>query len=148
MTLVVLLFFANSLMGCRSKTELVLVSSGQSTKKIEVGNAKVFSLQYIHSVEKTPVIENFRIEDDGTFILTSTSYQSYGVGLPSLPGEGKFNMVDGWIVLENLHRVYPDIRLRVGPEARLSIEANKKKYPIFQWYNPGSLVIIKQDFEK
>lgn len=103
-------------------------------------------MQYIHSVEKTPVIECFRVLDDGRLMLTATAYKSYGVGLPSLPEEGRLTVADGWMVLEDLQRVFPDIRIRVGPEAGASLEVENKKYPIYQWYPAGSLVIIRQDF--
>jgi len=125
---------------------LVLESSGQADRFIELGNAKTFSLRYTHSVEKTPVIESFRILDDGKLLLFSTAYKSYGVGLPSLPEEGKLTISNGWLILDNLHREYPAIRLRVGPEAGVSIELNDKTYPIYQWFPAGSLVIIRKEF--
>ena len=79
-------------------------------------------------------------------MLFSTAYKSYGVGLPSLPEEGKLTVANGWLILDNLHREYPAIRLRVGPEAGVSIELNDKTYPIYQWYPAGSLVIIRKEF--
>ncbi len=105
-------------------------------------------MRYTHSVEKTPVVETFRILDDGRLMLISTAYQSYGVGLPSLPEEGKLTVAGGWLVLENLHREYKDIRLRVGPEAGVSVEVASKSYPIYQWYPAGSLVVVRKDFKK
>lgn len=105
-------------------------------------------MRYKHSVEQTPVVETFRILDDGTLLLISTAYQSYGVGLPSLPEEGKLTVADGWLVLTELKRVYPDIRLRVGVEAAVALEVGKNSYPIYQWYPPGSLVTIKKNRNK
>lgn len=134
--------------GCRQTAGLHLDSPGQEPKRIELGKDRTFSLRYIHSVEKTPVIEYFRVQDDGRMILTATAYQSYGVGLPSLPEEGHLKVADGWLFLEGLHRVYHDIRIRVGPEARISLEVEGKTYPIHEWYPPGLLVVIRQDFNK
>jgi len=129
--------------GCLQTDRLLLESQGLPERSIEIGNARIFSLHYTHSVEKTPVIEIFQILDDGRFMLVSTKYKSYGVGLPSLPEEGKLTVADGWFVLENIQREYRDIRLRVGYEAAVELEVNNKKNPIFQWYPNGSLVIIR-----
>ena len=96
-------------------------------------------------MEKTPVIEVFQIQKNGTFLLTSTKYKSYGVGLPSLPQEGRLTVADGWLTLDGLRREYREIRLRVGPEARLSVEVGREKFPLYEWYPPGSLVIIRQE---
>ena len=134
--------------GCGQPERLVLQSAGQPDRFIEIGDTKTFSLRYTHSVEKTPVIESFRILDNGKLLLFSTAYKSYGVGLPSLPEEGTLSVSDGWLLLENLHREYPEIKLRVGPEAGVSIELNNKTYPIYQWYTAGSLVVILKDFHR
>jgi hypothetical protein len=91
------------------------------------------------------VVETFLIQDDGKLMLISTAYQSYGVGLPSLPEEGTLTVSGGWLILKDLHRLYPAIRLRVGPEAAVSLEVDKIMYPIYQWYPPGSLVIITKE---
>jgi hypothetical protein len=134
--------------GCQKQAGLLLESSGQPERMIELGAVKTFSLQYTHSVEKTPVIETFTIMEDGAFLLTSTKYRSYGVGLPFLPSEGKLTVADGWFLLEDLHREYRDIRVRVGPEAELSLEYDQKFFPLYQWYPAGSLVIIRKGFLK
>ncbi len=134
--------------GCRKPEYLVVESPGQQVRRIELGPSRTFSLLYTHSVEKTPITETFQIQEDGILLLISTKYRSYGVGLPSLPDEGKLTVADGWFVLENLHREYPEIWTRVGPEAGLSLEYEQKKFPLYNWYPPGSLVIIRKDFKK
>jgi len=134
--------------GCLQREMLVIESPGQPEHSIPIGRDRIFSLRYTHSVEKTPVIETFQILDDGRLMLISTAYQSYGVGLPSLPSEGKLTVAGGWLVLENLHREYRDIRLRVGPEAAVMLEQEQKLYPVHQWYPAGSLVIIHQEYIK
>lgn len=130
--------------GCFHSDQLKLESPGQPDRFIELGQIKEFSLSYKHSVELTPVVETFRILDDGQLLLISTAYQSYGVGLPSLPEEGKLTVADGWLVLTGLKRLFPDIRLRVGTEAAVLLEVGKISHPIYQWYPTGSLVTIKK----
>jgi hypothetical protein len=131
--------------GCRKSTDLVVSSPGLPDRKIELRQTGTFSLSYTHSVEKTPVIEVFQVQENGTLLLTATKYKSYGVGLPSLPEEGRLTIADGWFVLDDLRREYREIRLRVGPEARLSLEIGREIIPLYKWYPPGSLVIIRQE---
>ena len=123
---------------------MTIESPGQTERTVPLGQSRIFSLLYTHSVEKTPVVETFRVLDDGRLLLISTAYKSYGVGLPSLPSEGKLTIRDGWFVLENLQREYRDIRLRVGPEAAVMLEQEQQSYPLHEWYPAGSLVIIRQ----
>ena len=123
---------------------MIIESPGQTERTVPLGQSRIFSLRYTHSVEKTPVVETFRVREDGILLLVSTAYKSYGVGLPSLPSEGKLTIRDGWFVLENLQREYRDIRLRVGPEAAVMLEQEQQSYPLHEWYPAGSLVIIRQ----
>ena len=144
-SLTMILIFSS---GCRKSNDLVVSSPGLPDRKIELRQTGTFSLHYTHSVEKTPVIEVFQIQENGTFLLTSTKYKSYGVGLPSLPQEGRLTVADGWLTLDGLRREYREIRLRVGPEARLSLEVGSEKIPLYEWYPPGTLVIIRQELLK
>ena len=127
---------------------MTIESPGQTERTVPLGQSRIFSLRYTHSVEKTPVVETFRVREDGSLLLISTAYKSYGVGLPSLPSEGKLTIRDGWFVLENLQREYRDIRLRVGPEAAVMLEQEQQSYPLHEWYPAGSLVIIRQELSK
>ena len=134
--------------GCLQQERLTIESPGQTERTVPLGQSRIFSLRYTHSVEKTPVVETFRVREDGILLLVSTAYKSYGVGLPSLPSEGKLTIRDGWFVLENLQREYRDIRLRVGPEAAVLLEQEQQSYPLHEWYPAGSLVIIRQLLSK
>lgn len=146
--LIFLCVFCTSISGCLQQERLIIESPGQTERNVPLGQSRIFSLRYTHSVEKTPVVETFRVLDGGHFLLISTAYKSYGVGLPSLPSEGKLTLRDGWFLLENLQREYQDIRLRVGPEAAVLLEQDKQSYPLHEWYPAGSLVIIRQELSK
>jgi len=106
-----------------------------------------FSLRFIHSVHKTPVWENFVVTGVEGLTLTSTEYRSYGVGMPSLPSEGVFTQLDDRFILTNLNRSFTQIPLRVGPEAQLSLVHHGQEYPIYEWFNPGSLVVVGTSYD-
>ena len=70
---------------------LFVKAGGQRVAVVPAAPGTSFTIHFIHSVQKTPVLENLEINDekDG-FNLLSTKYQSFGVGLPFLAEEGDF----------------------------------------------------------
>ena len=105
---------------------------------------KNFTIRFIHSVQKTPVEENLRVNDglDG-FILESTKYQSFGVGLPFLLNEGDFRREGYYFIFENINRQLKNLSLRVGVGNELTIIYQQKEYPIYQKVKLGSKIELK-----
>jgi len=106
-----------------------------------------FSLRYTHSVHKTPVWENFVVTGPDKLTLTSTEYRSYGVGMPSLPSEGVFTQLGDRFILTNLNRFFSQIPVRVGPEAKLFLVHQGREYPLYEWFEPGTLVVISTNYD-
>lgn len=106
-----------------------------------------FSLRFIHSVHKTPVWENFVVIGVDALTLTSTEYRSYGVGMPSLPSEGVFTQLDDRFMLTNLNRSFRQIPVRVGLEAQLSLVHHGQEYPLYEWFESGTLVVISTSYD-
>ncbi len=73
-----------------------------------VASGERIELRYTHSVERTPVIEEFRAERAG-LRLVAMRFVSQGAGLPT---EG-YTREDGWFVLRTDRRVNP-LPLRVS----------------------------------
>jgi hypothetical protein len=66
-----------------------------------------------------------------------------GVGLPFMASEGKLKTTgDGHFVLE-MHREYQTLKLRTGLEACPKIYFDGNVLPIYNLYEPGTLVEIK-----
>lgn len=101
-----------------------------------------FSLHFIHSVQKTPVTENFRITATGQLELESTVYQSFGVGLPFLASDGKFAMVGNKFVMQDMERIFPRLSLRTGPEARLTLYYQGREWAMYRELPAGTKVDI------
>lgn len=110
---------------------------------IPVSKGDTFSLKYTHSVQKTPVAENFVIIDADELILESTVYQTYGVGLPFLPGEGKFVRQGNNFVLTGLGRRFDKVSVHAGREARLVLETDNRVVPLYALHEGGSFVTIR-----
>lgn len=73
------------------------------------------TLVYRHSVQKTMIHEYLEVNDMATgLVLKSTKYQSMGVGLPYSKEDGDFREEDGWFILDNMNRPYPELSIRNG----------------------------------
>lgn len=106
-----------------------------------------FSIRFTHSVHKTPVWENFVVRGGDKLTLTSTEYRSYGVGMPSLPSEGVFTQLEDRFIVTNLNRPFAQIPMRVGPEAKLSFIHQGQEYPLYQWFEAGTLVTLRINYD-
>ncbi len=100
------------------------------------------SLYYIHSVQLTPVYENFVVKGPDDLMLYSTQFSSYGVGLPSLPSDGIFTQTKEGFDLK-VERHFSVVKVRSGPEAKLSIIYNGQVLPVYQELPSGTLIRIR-----
>jgi len=73
-----------------------------------------FMTGYIHSLQRTPVLDAYRIA--GGRIWSWREYsQSHNAGLPfQAPAFGRFHIQDPWMVFEGGRHAWPNIVLRVG----------------------------------
>lgn len=126
---------------------IVVKTESGTCLTLPVKPGETFSLRFIHSVHKTPVWENFIVKDTDTLLLTSTEYQSYGVGMPSLPSEGVFTQLGDRFSLSNLNRQFRQIPVRVGPEAQLTLVYHEQEYPVYEYFAPGTLVTIGAEYD-
>lgn len=74
----------------------------------------VFSVSYIHSVNKTNVEEYYRLEDDCIYLFKAR-YRSFGAGVATEIEPGQtLRYEDGYMVIENIHNALPDLFYKVG----------------------------------
>lgn len=104
---------------------------------------ETFSLTFVHSVQKTPVWENFTLGEEDRLVLVSTFYESLGVGLPFLPGEGELTNDHGRFVLTGLNRTFPEIALRVSPVAKQTLVYRGRQIDLNGLFPPDSLVRLR-----
>ena len=120
---------------------LVLRSGNEIARTWPVKPGDRWQIQYTHSVERTPVEECFVVENGGALVLYATRYRSYGVGLPSLPGDGVFEQKDGYFELKT-ERTFRQIKFRNGLEARPEMLIGGRVEPLYQYYQPGELMVF------
>lgn len=74
----------------------------------------VFSVSYIHSVNKTNVEEYYRLEN-GDLYLFKARYRSFGAGVATEIEPGQtLRYEDGYMVIEKIHYELPDLVYKVG----------------------------------
>lgn len=75
---------------------------------------ETFTLSFIHSVEKSEVMDCFRIDADGRIILYQTEFSSLNAGLPAVvSGQEVLSRTGGGFRLSNFERAFPEILLWV-----------------------------------
>ena len=121
----------------------IIPDNGQKQHYFKTSIGDTWYIEFIHSVQKTPVQEYFLVRGKNDLLLEKTIYQSMGVGLPFMASEGKLKTTgDGHFLLE-MHREYQTLKLRTGLEACPKIYFGGNVLPIYNLYEPGTLVEIK-----
>ncbi len=106
-------------------------------------NGQEFDYQYIHSVQKTPVQEHFTAAPDNQLLLTSTTYQSFGVGLPFMPGEGNLQHIDGKYILTGINRKFDLINIGFTTLAHQELTYNGKCYSFQDYFVSGAMLVVE-----
>ena len=122
---------------------LLIEGNGEVLLTTTVEAGMKFSTRFIHSVQKTPVEEYFIVNDNCSgFILNSTRYRSFGVGLPFLESDGVFHREGDDFIMDNLNRQITTLDLRPGIGTELSITINGQTLPLYEIVPLGSLVRV------
>ncbi|MBN1828024.1 MAG: DUF1850 domain-containing protein [Deltaproteobacteria bacterium] len=66
-----------------------------------------------HSVQKTPVFEYYRLENDGNLLLTGTSLQDLGWGMPSTVNS-TIEFKNNFMIIDGINRLLKALPFRVS----------------------------------
>ncbi|HLS53447.1 MAG TPA: DUF1850 domain-containing protein [Tissierellaceae bacterium] len=91
-------------------------SNNEYLKAWKIKNGQVFSIEYIHSVEQSPVIENFLVKGRD-IILQDTYFHSYGAGLPATTPY-KFEITEDGLRVYDINLKIEDLIYRTSGEGR------------------------------
>lgn len=113
-------------------------------KTLAVVNARdnlPLTINFIHSVQKTPVIEELEYQN-GQFILLRTKYKSQGVGLPFDASEGTFRRDKDWFIFD-MNRRFNKLELRTGKGTQLKVTLGEKTYELYKKFPLGTKIVVK-----
>lgn len=100
------------MMGASQRVTLIITPDSQC--KIETPQ---FALSWIHSVDKTPWIEQYERKDSG-FLLTKTQFQTFGAGVPH---DGKIIKSDDSMIHYQIDQFMPEINWIIDHEVYSTI---------------------------
>lgn len=122
---------------------LVREQRGEIGLVVPLLSDKEFDYEYIHSVQKTPVQEHFVAAPDNQLKLISTTYQSFGVGLPYLPEEGELTLINGKYVLTGIDRSFGVVHMGVWPPVKQALRIHGKRYVLADYFASGTMLDIE-----
>ena len=88
--------------------------SGKVIVSLPAASGERFTIRYIHSVDKTPIFEEFRLDAAKGIILEKTWFTMFGAGLGHWPGHGRLTQDKNWITIRDINRPLGSFILRIG----------------------------------
>ncbi len=114
----------------------------QAVAVVDAAQGLPITIEFMHSVQKTPVIEELAF-DAGEFVLLRTRYKSLGVGLPFDAGDGNFRREGDWFIMDDMNRRFKSLELRTGKGTRLKITVDGREYELYKKFPLGTKIIVK-----
>lgn len=109
-------FFVLSLIGWRVDYFYALSEDGELVFATPAANGNRFTTRYIHSVEGTPVEDEYRITD-GMIWMWEERVRSTNAGLPfAKPAKGRFITTDEWLIYQGGRNSVTDYYYRIGDQ--------------------------------
>lgn len=128
----------------------VVIEDGETGQRLAFLNVRPdeeFKIKYIHSIHRTPVLETYHTNGEGTIIQTEMRFEEFGVGMPSgVTGTEIFTQKDGTYILSNMNRTFPSLDIRTGQIiANHTLLYDRHEYPFSSFSEKGSWVRIKTE---
>ena len=123
----------------------IAVETGNSTEiitSVAAVKGTPLVINFIHSVQKTPVIEELEFDGEN-FILLRTKYKSQGVGLPFMESDGKFYRDGDWFIMDDMNRQFKNLQLRTGVGTKLTVTLNGQEFKLYEKFPAGTKIIIE-----
>lgn len=98
-----------------------------------------FTLSYIHSINLSPVDEDFAV-DSGSLLLERMLFEQLSTGMPSGDEDG-FAVEGGKFVTRPMRRMR-DIQLRVSPVPGHTLSVSGTTRPLTRWAPVGGLLVL------
>lgn len=110
---------------------------------IRMQSGEEFCISFIHSVNRRPVYDTLKVEDDHLVIVRSR-FDSFGAGMPeSSTREGTLAIAkDGWMEWTT-NRPVPDVTVRVGWTADHTLHIRNRKIRLAELAEPGSALTMR-----
>ena len=126
--------------------QLIITEPNSNTElyKLEVASGSEFELSYRHSVSGSMVSGTFKMTSQGMIQPLTTSYSSFGPGLP-LDYAEEYTIEDGVVTVHHQEEPRERLRLWVSTVTEETITINDLCYPLYSETESHRLVEIFLD---
>lgn len=109
--IVIFLFY-----GCPRKLELCNSQTGEVYATYPIKDGDRFSIEFIHSVNKTPVRDIYEVRDGNDIYVVETDYYDFNAGVQTElnPGETLTYSDDGAMQIKDIDKLLPNLTYVVG----------------------------------
>ncbi|CAI48362.1 TRAP-type transport system protein small subunit [Natronomonas pharaonis DSM 2160] len=101
-------------------------TDGTELLAVAVEPGSEVAIEYTHSVERTPVVDVYTV-DDGELVMTRSEFQSFGAGLPS---RADVALEDGVFVYEPPPKRYAQLTVATGHIADHDLVVDGERYDL------------------
>lgn len=124
--------------------ELVVEEPGEDLilYRFRAAPGSIFMLQYRHSVSNSLVEGLFLLTEEGYITPLTTTYTSFGPGLPMEQFE-RYTIEEGRIVVSHSAESREELRLWVSPLTKETLIFDKKEYPLHIFSTEPKLITIQ-----
>jgi len=88
--------------------------TGKPLLVLPLREGESFSIRYMHSVDISPVFEQFSLNHEGRLQLDETHFKMFGAGMGDWKGHGKLVGEKGWTRITDISEPLEPFILRVG----------------------------------
>lgn len=106
-------------------------------------NENSFFHTYIHSINKTQVIEKILVQHDG-FIIVESMFKDYSTGIDSSDALG-FRSDGTWYIL-TLNRPTQLLRIAVSPIPGHAVVIQQRSYPLIYFSKINTILLLTSNF--
>lgn len=94
----------------------------------EFDNEKTFSIEFIHSVNKSPVIDYYIVDDKNNIIVTKTTYFNFGAGVQTELNDNEYLEYgnNGDMTVNNINKIISPLVYIVGTVSHHTLNINNK----------------------
>jgi len=103
-----------------------------------------FSVEFIHSVNQSPVAEIFVIRNN-EIVLQALEFKDFGAGMPTEIeyGQKLVHLPSGMMRIEGFNRTMDNLHYMVGHAACLVLYIKEERVPLSNLAEPGTLIRIE-----
>ena len=146
---VLFIMLSLNVISCQDQSDswqLIVIEPNSNTElyKIEVASGSEFELSYRHSVSGSMVYGTFKITSQGMIQPLTTSYSSFGPGLP-LDYAEEYTIKNGVVTVNHREEARESILLWVSAITEETITINAQSYPLYSKTENYRLVEIFLD---